>query len=288
MERPSVTVKAIRPQDADAVALFLHHNLNHKVSVAAWKRVIIPPWAAGDQPNHGFQLLVGGQVVGAYLAVYRDRDGDSGPVSVCNLAAFCVLEEFRPHGLKLMRALLAQKDYDFIDLSPSGNVIGLNERLGFKRLDTSTRLVLNLPSWPAREICVTDDSATLEATLRGRDAEIYQHHRGTAARHLLVQRSNTYAYLVFRRDRRKGVPIFASPIYVGGDQALLRQAWTHVRSFMLVRHLLLATLAERRILGFAHGLGIELSRPRPKMIRGNRRSPGKIDYLYSELALIEW
>lgn len=287
MEEAAIAVRPIRPEDADAIACFLHENLNQAVTAAAWKKVILPPWS-GAEPNHGFQLLNGADVVGAYLAVYKDREGLDGPVPVCNLAAFCVLENFRMHGLRLVRALLAQRDYDFIDLSPSGNVVGLNERLGFQRLDTSTRLVLNVPRLGRRETRVTGDPAALEATLRGRDSEVYRDHRDTASRHVLVQQAAKYAYLAFRRDRRKGLPLFASPIFVGGDRELLENSWPWVGSYLLLRHHLPATLAERRILGFTRGIGLELSNPRPKMIRGSRRPPAAIDYLYSELALVEW
>lgn len=287
MEEAAITVRPIRPEDADAVARFLHENLNRAVPASAWKKVILPPWS-GAEPNHGFQLLHGADVVGAYVAVYKEREGPAGPVPVCNLAAFCVMENYRMHGLRLVRALLAQKDYDFIDLSPSGNVIGLNERLGFQRLDTSTRLVLNLPRLGRRGTHVTGNPAALEATLLGRDSDLYQDHRDTASRHVLVQQTGRYAYLVFRRDRRKGMPLFASPIFVGGDLDLLEDSWPWVASYLLRRHHLPATLAERRILGFTRGIGVELSDPRPKMIRGSRRTPSAIDYLYSELALVEW
>lgn len=283
----AIAVRPISREDADAVARFLHENLNQAVAAEAWTKVILPPWS-GEAPNHGFQLLNGDDVVGVYLAVYRDREGREGPVPVCNLAAFCVLEGFRGHGLRLVRALLAQREYDFIDLSPSGNVIGLNERLGFERLDTSTRLVINLPRIRRRGMRVTGDPSDLEATLQGRDSEVYQDHRHTACRHVLVEQAGTYAYLVFRRDRRKGLALFASPIYVGGDPTLLKATWPWVASYLLVRHRLPATLAERRILGFTRGIGWELSNPRPKMIRGNRRPPTMVDYLYSELTLVEW
>ena len=59
-----------------------------------------------------------------------------------------MLEQYRLHGLKLLTSLLAQEGYHFTDLSPSGNVIALNERLGFEFLDTTTALVPNLP-WPS-------------------------------------------------------------------------------------------------------------------------------------------
>jgi len=236
--------------------------------------------------NHGFQLVASdGQIVGVYLAVYSTRD-ECRP-AVCNLAAFCVLEQHRPHSLRLVRALLGQKGYLFTDLSPSGNVPAMNERLGFHRLDTSTRLVLNAPR-PARGIRVTESPAMLEETLVGRDAIIYRdHRRAAAARHALILHDGGYAYLMYRRDRRKRLPIFASPLYAGGDAAMLEDAWPAVGSHLLGRGLA-ATLAERRVLGFSPGgPGRQLARPRVKMYLG-KAGAEEVDYLYSELTLLQW
>ncbi len=58
-----------------------------------------------------------------------------------------------------------------------------------------------------------------------------------------------YAYLMYRRVRRKRLGLFAAPIFVGGDPALLRDAWPQVAA-RLLRHGLVVTLAERRVLGF--------------------------------------
>ncbi|PZF85515.1 hypothetical protein C1I92_05080 [Jiangella anatolica] len=228
-------------------------------------------------------------MVGVYAAVYSERDIAGERVAFCNLAAFCVLEEYRTHSLRLVRALLGQKGYVFTDLSPSGNVIALNERLGFTRLDTATRLVANLPRISGRGTRVTTDPAALERTLTGRDADVYRDHReAPAAQHLLVERDGAHGYLVYRRDRRKRLPLFATPLYAGGDRGVLRQAWPAVGAHLLRQGLPL-TLAERRVLGFAPGgPGTELSQPRPKMFRAADVDPESIDHLYSELTLVRW
>ena len=51
---------------------------------------------------------------------------------------------------------------------------------------------------------------------------------------------------------------------------------------------LAVTLAERRVLGFSPGgPGRELARPRVKMYRGGVGAED-VDYLYSELTLLQW
>jgi hypothetical protein len=148
--------------------------------------------------------------------------------------------------------------------------------------------VLNLPT-PRAAVRVTESPALIEATLTGRDAVVYRdHRRAAAARHALVQRDGTHAYLMYRRDRRKRLPLFASPLYVGGDAGLLEAAWPAVGGHLLERGLA-ATLAERRVLGFTpQGAGRDLARPRPKMFRGEGGTEDTVDYLYSELTLLPW
>lgn len=271
-----------------SVSDFLHENLNGQVSAAAWMRLILPPWTHVG-PNNGFQLVTDeGKIVGVYVAVYSKRDVEGIAFDVCNLAAFCVLEPYRVHSLKLIRAVLKQPGFVFTDLSPSGNVVAMNARLGFHHIDTSTRLVVNLPHVPRRGVRLTSDPAALERVLVGRDALAYRDHRDAAAvEHLLVERDGGYGYLMFRRDRRKGLRLFATPLFVGGQSACIEFAWGSIRSHLL-RKGLPFTLAEHRILGFSRGFGTELANPRPKMFRGSGMPAGAVDYLYSELALVEW
>lgn len=278
-------VVPITDADVDRVAEFFSVHLNRRVPTERWRAILRPPWQSGG-PNRGFQLTYDGAIVGAYAVVYSDREIGGQPVRIANLAAFCVLPEQRAHALRLMRAVLGQKGLVFTDLSPSGNVPALNERLGFARLDTATRLVVH--GLARRRCIVSAKSADFGRTLRGRDAEVYRDHRDApASRHLLIREGGRYAYLIYRRDRRKRLPLFASPLYVGGDASLLQRNWSVVGAYLLRRGFL-ATLAERRVLGFTpSGIGRELRRPRTKMFKG-AVSADAVDYLYSELTLLEW
>lgn len=288
MRSQDVQLAPIAASEVAQVAEFLHRELNARVSTSAWTRVMSPPWTNAS-PDCGFMLVSNGRVVGAYLTVKSQRDFGAEPVEVCNLGAFCVLDDYRPHSIRLLRAVLAQKGFTFTDFSPSGNVVGLNERLGFSHFDTSTRLVVNRPAVPRRHIVLSSDPQRLDAVLGESDRKIFHDHRSApAARHLLVETPGGHAYLVFRRDRRKHLPWFASPLYVGGDGAVLARAWPAVGSYLLGRHGLPFTLAERRILGFSPGRGFDLKKPRAKMFRGGPLSPESMDYLYSELTLVEW
>jgi hypothetical protein len=288
MGSPGVELGEIFDRDVGNVATFLSESMNSRVTPGSWAELLSPPWSSTG-PNHGFLLRSGARIVGAYAAVYSDRVIGGESVRICNLAAFCVLDEFRAQSFRLLRAVLRQPGFEFTDLSPSGNVVALNERLGFVRLDTATRLAINLPALPQRGLSVTSEPAQLEAVLRSDDARIYADHRDArASRHLLVTSGEDWGYVLFRKDRRKGLPLFATPLHVGGDVRLVERGWATIASELLLRHRAPATLAEHRVLGFDPRASVPLTSPRPKMFRSTRLEAGDIDYLYSELTLLEW
>jgi len=284
-----IRVSPITDLDVPAVAEFLHRNLNERVPAAAWARAVDVPWKV-DAPNHGFHLRTDdGAVVGAYLAFYSDRTIGGSVRRFCNLGAWCVLPEQRFHSLRLLKALLAQDCDAFTDLSPSGNVVPVNTRLGFRFLDTATALVPNLP-WPTAPGAgrVTGDRKVIERSLSGGELQIYHDHAGlAAARHLLLTRDGETCHVIFRTDRRKGLPLFASILYVS-NPALFRRMARQVSRHLLLRHRLPATLAEPRIVGGVMPLGRMLAEPRRKMVRGDGFSDDDVDYLYSELVSVSW
>ncbi len=274
--------------DVPAVAQFLHAELNTRIASAEWEAAIAPPWSC-SRPNHGFLLRAGERIVGVYLAFYSERRMDGQTERFCNLAAWCVLDEYRTRSVLLLNALLAQKGYHFTDLSPSGNVIPLNLRLKFSHLDVTTALVPNLPlpllSWRVR---IISEPREIERTLHDRDLEIYRDHaRAAAAHHIVVVEGNSTCYVMFRRVRRKNLPLFASILYVGNRELFHRVA-KHVARHLLLRHGILATLTELRVVGDRPRLSIMLKSPRPKMFRSATLRPDQIDDLYSELTCVAW
>jgi hypothetical protein len=287
-EAVEVLLRPIVAADVQRVAAFLHRNLNPRVSASSWARAVVPPWPV-ESPNHGFLLEADGAVVGVHLAFYSERCIAGLPERFCNLAAWCVLEQHHGHSLRLLRALLAQPGYHFTDLSPSGSVVAINQRLKFDSLDTTTALIPNLP-WPSRSpgARVISDPVVIAETLTGEELRLFQDHANTAAaRHLVLVDGDEHCYVVWRKDRRKNLPLFASILHVG-NPSLFRRNHGAVCRHLLLRHGALATLAEYRIVGFRPQLSAQLSRPRPKMFRSAQLDAENIDYLYSELVCVAW
>ena len=300
------TTPLLRPileEDLTDVGRFLHEHLDDRLSAEDWAAAARVPWDV-DAPNLGYQLAVGDRVVGVQLAFYSTRTHSTSHHStphhstpsageqverICNVGAWCVEEAYRAHGLRLLRALLAQRGYTFTDLSPSGNVVALNERLGFRRVDTPTSLTPALPWAPRRGTRVSSDPRVIERTLHGRDLEVYRDHRHTAAaRHVVLMCGDDYCYVLLRRDARKGVRCFGTILHASNPD-LLRSALRPLAAHLLMRHGVAAVLVEDRIAGGRPRGGVVLRRlQRPKMARGQDLSPDRIDYLYSELTCVAW
>ena len=271
--------------DVPAVAAYLHRALNDRLSAEQWARSMVPSWTC-DAPNHGFHLRSDDVVVGAALAFYADRTIAGRTERVCNLGAWCVDDEHRSQGLRLLRALLGQRGCHFTDLSPSGNVVALNERLKFRHLDTATRLAPNLPL-PPRGVRAITDPDRIAQRLSGVERRIFEDHRGAAAaRHVVLEVAGQAVYVVYRKDRRKGLPVFASLLHVS-DPDLLPRTWARLSSHLLGQGAV-ATLVEERVVGWAPPGARPLARPRAKMFRSDALAAEDVDYLYSELTCVAW
>jgi hypothetical protein len=284
----TVAVRPIMKADLPAVGRFLHEELNPQVSEVAWANATCVPWAV-DAPNHGFLLEDDGHLAGVYLAYYAERTIDGARERFCNLGAWCVRPSHRFHSLRLLKAILAQDGYTFTDLSPSGAVVPLNRRLKFQDLPTDTAIVpaLPLPSL-SRRIRIRTDVASNMAALGDSDLQIYRDHAAAAAaHHLVVSDGERSCYVMFRRDRRKGLPLFASILYVS-DPELFHRSARLVARHLLVHHRVLGMLAELRVVGRRPWLSLMVDKPRHKMFKSDRVKADRIDYLYSELVCVAW
>ncbi|MFC7529671.1 hypothetical protein [Actinoplanes sp. GCM10030250] len=265
------------------MAQFLHHHLNSRLSAQVWAQSITAPWPV-RAPNHGFMLVADAVIVGVYLAFYSDRLIGGRCERFCNLGGWCVLPEYRLQSVRLLKAILAQEGYHFTDLSPSGNVIPINLRFHFHHLDTTLVAVPNLP-WLSRRGRISSDPRDLER-MTGADREVYRdHRRAPAAGHVVVSSGAESCYVVFRRDRPKNLPLFASLVHVSRPD-VFRPMFRPFTGHLLTRYGIPATLVETRIAGHRPRASIPVRTARRKMFRSEYLRPEQIDYLYSELVCV--
>jgi hypothetical protein len=283
MREMTVELAPITEADVAAAADFLHANHNDRVPWALLCSTV--PWKV-EAPNHGFMLRDGQRVVGTLLALYSDRLVAGRVERFCNMGSWCVLPGYRSRSLSLLNALLAQEGYHFTVLSPDEGPREILAWLKFRSLDTSGALVPNLP-WPTLpgRTRISADPDVIERTLAGTELELYRDHaQALAAHHLVLVRGQDSCYVMYRVSRYKGAPVLAIILHVSNPD-LFHRASIPLTRHLLVRHGLLATLAELRIIEHKPHLSFKVNR-RPKMYRSASLEPGHIDYLYSELVCV--
>jgi hypothetical protein len=277
----AVELAPITREDVPRVAAFLHAHMDDAVSAERWARAIDLPWSDGL----GFMLRDSDDVVGAQLAWRSTRTIAGRDEHFCNLGSWCVLPEHRTHSLRLVRAVLADRDCHYTDLTPRPEVVAIEERLGFHHLDTTTLLVPNLP-WPGRG-SVSGDPAVLERTLTGEALQIWRDHRDAEpARHVVLRRAGAWCYVLLRTERRRGLRV-ASVLHVS-DPALFAAMTRALARHLLLRHGAVATLVEPRIAGSRPRPAVALRRMQPKLFRSARLELAHADDLYSELVFQPW
>jgi hypothetical protein len=232
-------------------------------------------------------LRNGERIVGVQLAFYSERRVAGRVERFCSLGAWCVLPEFRFHSIRLVTAVLAEDGHHFTSFTAVERTRTILDRFGFRPLDTSAALIPNLP-WPALpgRTRISADPDVIESTLAGAELELYRDHASAlAVHHLVLIRGQDSCYVMFRKSRyKKNMLLYAALLYVSNPD-LLHRALIPLTRHLLLRHRLVVTLGELRIIGHQPRLSFKLNAG-TKMYRSASLGPGQIDNLYSELVCV--
>lgn len=281
----NVRVEPITEHDVEAVAELMRVNdpTARGASLDECISRIRPPWAQ-NAPNHGYRLVDGATTVGFYLALYSERTIEGRRERFCNLSRWLVLPEYRTHSIRLMRALLAQPGYHFIDL-PDPHLVELDVRMGFQRLDAKAALIPNL-LWPTRpgRVAVTCSPQRIEAALTGEHSKVYHDHLvSTGVSHMLIETRGKVCHVMYtRRIRVMNLPS-AEILYVSDPELFRREVHSATRH-LLVHHRILITKIELRVAGGTPRT-IHLKRDYPHrslLYKSPNLDPAHVDFLYGE------
>jgi len=130
-----VLVRPAHVGDIDAIVPLLRTGFGSHWSPEMWLRLFQYP-EVENQPNLGFVLESGDQLVGFLGAIYSERLVGERLERFCNLSSWYTIPQFRNFSLKLLMALLAQRGYTFTNLTPSEQVVQVMKACGFRPLES--------------------------------------------------------------------------------------------------------------------------------------------------------
>ncbi|QDU27674.1 hypothetical protein ETAA8_27630 [Anatilimnocola aggregata] len=239
-----------------------------------------------DEDHFGYVLRDQGRPVGVLGALFSRRLINGQDVRFCNLHNWYVQPAHRAASLLLMRPILALKDHVVTDLSASGEVVAISERLGFSKLDRTIRLLPKMPRGRATAdvIELTSQPELAEAKLTPTEFQLYRDHQGIECRHLWIESSEGSCYLVASLVASRWLPhVFVhhltNPEVFSRHHRLIRQHLLSAGGYYVAVNE--PHLHDQRI---PCSLRADANQ---RLVRGNLCPPAAIDSLYSEMPLFK-
>lgn len=281
-----ISVQSIEFAHLDEVGRFLHEKLNPRISAETWVGSLTHRWAE-TQPNYGMQLRDDDRLVGVFCAIYSDQWIDGKLEKFCNPHSWCVLDEYRNHGIGLVLRLLKQPGYHFTMFTPNPKVAKVFLGLKFRNLDERVAHFPNVPRFGLRregEFLVSDPAA-IASRLTGHAARDFNAHRAIPwLRFAAFGGAAGTCLVVYKTDRFKRMPC-ARIMHVSDPEVFERHSGL-LRTHLSTSEGLLVSRIESRLLHSDPWLSYRTTRGQPKLVLSPVPDSKTTD-LYSELVALD-
>jgi predicted RNA binding protein YcfA (HicA-like mRNA interferase family) len=295
-----VRVRPLGPQDVGAVVDLVHKaDFAHDRPPDVLRRLFDYPWAR-DQPNRGFVLTAGDQIVGCVGAIYSIRHIDGQEHHFCNTSTWYVEPDYRRYSLLLLTALMGLRQHTLVTLTASPEVAQVLEKIGFEVI-SSHRLFFGpsprLVTLPAHGAQILDSEPEIAMVLSDEHRRILHDHLPFGCRNYVLKERDGYSYvvtkqrwekgwflprLVPKRLRQRRYPV--TDVLFISDQPIATRHWRRLQRRMMRRERTLGVTVEESFLGPRPPAAIKT--PHHVHVYRRRTEPRSIDALYSELVLL--
>jgi hypothetical protein len=230
----------------------------------------------------------GDRLVGVFLAIYSDQVIEGRTERVCNPHSWCVLDEYRTHGIGLLLTLLKQPGYHFTMLTPNPRVAQIFRQLRFRDLADGVAVLPNFPSLRIlqRGAIVESDRERIAPHLSGQTRRDFELHRDI--RWLEFAAFGTpgdICLVAYKPARWRRLPC-ARLIFVSDPTSFDRHR-SLLHHTLLVRHGFAVSQAESRFLSRVPLLALRSRRGQAKLFLSRTLTDSQIQDLYSELVALD-
>ncbi len=294
----SVTVRPVGESDVPDLIEFLRKDFVPNFAPERLRGLFEYSWTEpAHKPNLGYMLNAGHEIVGFLGAVYAERPLAGSIVKTCNMSTWYVKPQFRWASMKLLYALLSQKDYAILNLSASPEVRRVMEALRFETIDV--RKLVYLPwHFPAKFFTRTPEIISqpkkIAQFLQGDELRILRDHASYRLSHYLLRHGEEHSYIVLKRRSFPGSVAFGwlpfkkpklmwypsmEVLFISNPKAAVAQ-WPGIVAAVLRRERVLAVVAAERLFAGNPPSGARLDHRNYLLSRTPLGSI--IDNLYSE------
>lgn len=299
-----VRVRPVEEHEVSRVIDFVRKGfkLAARFSPEALRRLFEYRWSgSSDRPNLGFALWSGHEIVGFLGAIYAERPLAGRRLKTCNLSTWYVRPDFHGAAIKLLFAVMSQKDYTITNLTSSPGVRQIMEGLGFQPIDRCK--LVYLPWHFRREMLrsapdVLTDPKEIANVVKGDERHFLHDHLPYRLSHYVLRDGDDHSYLILKRRSFPGEVAFSripikklrlmwyrcmEVVYLGNPQLSVRK-WGRLVASILRRERVFAVVVAERFLGANAPAGARLDHASYLLARAPLNAT--LDSLYSELVLL--
>lgn len=193
-------IREARNDDFERVYPLLLEFKNPHLNKEHWRQLFVDH--TGLQNDHfGWVLVDGDDVVGFVSTTFGERTFRGETVRLCNMSNWIVKHEYRAHSLALQAKVIADKSVTVTNLSPTPQVLKLQEKLGFTVMDKSERIILPvITAQTFMDRCeILTEAGALEGVLEGERMRFFRDHQLPYNHHILLQTPVGDCYVILNR-----------------------------------------------------------------------------------------
>jgi acetoacetyl-CoA synthetase len=287
-----LTVRKAYAEDFEKIYPLLLEINNKRITKAGWQRIFRNHWNA-EEDYFGYVLVDQQEILGFMSTIFSKRVIDGQLHNFCNLSTWIVKEEARNKSLLLVSPILQLTNYTFTMFTLAGKLEVIWEKFGFKRLNSSYKLLLPLPSitgsFLAKKGLITFDHRVIERHLTATELAIFHDHARYNCAFSFIRSDNGNCLIILRRIIRKGLP-FVYIHYLSNKEVFSR--YINVLRLTIMRQLKVLGIAvqERHLannINIPHTISLSSDQCYNEYYKSDRLAPHQIDDLYSELFLLD-
>lgn len=284
-----VLVQKAYAQDFDQIYSSLLAAHDPRIGKEDWRHLFINHWHSTED-YYGYLMVANGDFVGFLGTIFSRRKIYGQEYKFCNLTSWIVKPEHRNKSLYLLFPLLKLADYTFTNLTAQEHVATIHRELGFTDMGSGAQILLPLGRFslgaPNKPLIIFDPER-IKHRLQGDDILIFDDHISFKCRHILLEASNDYCYLIASKLIKKRVPILY--VHYISNLPLFLKLIHKVVFRMLCYFKAVGLLIEDRFLqGENLGWAIKYSLPQFKLFKSPSLQATNIDNLYSERILLNY
>ena len=282
---PGVELRTAAPGDRDAVVALLHERMSSRISRDRWRRLFDYPWLAA-KPDCGVVVLERGRVAGYLAVIYADRRRAGRAVRTANLSSWYLLKPLRGQGVGQAMLQLATRapDVTYTTFSSNPPALRVMATAGLVPLDES-RFLWRRTAAHATGIEILSGCAALLPEVADHERLILTDHRDLPVEPHLLRAADGDCLIVLSVKKKGADVAYHEVLHLGRPAVFARHAQAFADAVLPQGAAVLAV--DRR---FLDGYDVVAESERisvPRYFRSPDLAPREVDFLYSEIPLLD-